>query len=122
MRKRVSSIVAISAVCAAFGVTVFAVGAQAAVRHFDGTVLSKDSAGKTVQVRTQSGAKLTFKVTARTKFDRIGGFSGLAKGLAVEIEATNTGGEWVATKIEPRSSGGGEESGGHGGHDGPNHT
>jgi len=62
MRKRVSSIVVISAVCAALGVAVFAVGAQAAVRHFDATVVSKSSAAKTVQVRAESGAKLTFKV------------------------------------------------------------
>jgi hypothetical protein len=117
MRKRVSSIFAISAVCAALGVVVFAGGAQAAVRHFDATVISKSSAGKTVQVRTESGAKLTFKVTARTKFERIaGGFSGLTKGLAVEIDANNASGRWVATQIEADS----DNSGGH--DDGPNHT
>jgi hypothetical protein len=122
MRKRVSSIVVISAVCAALGVTVFAVAAQAAVRHFDATVISKNSAAKTVQARTESGAKLTFKVNARTKFERIvGGFSGLTKGLAVEIDANNASGQWVATQIESQSSGGG--GGGNGGHDdGPNHT
>jgi hypothetical protein len=127
MRKRVSSIVIISAVCAALGVVVFAGGAQAAVRHFDATVLSKSSAAKTVQVHTESGAKLTFKVNARTKFERIGGgFSGLTKGLAVEIDANNASGQWVATQIEAQSSsGGGDDSGGgHGGghDDGPNHT
>lgn len=125
MRKRVSSIVVIAAVCAALGAALFAVGAQAAVRHFDATVISKSSSAKTVAVRTESGAKLTFKVTARTKFERIaGGFSGLTKGLAVEIDATNASGSWVATQIEARSSGGGDESGGHGGghDDGPNHT
>ena len=131
MRKRVSSIVGISAVCAALGVAVFAVGAQAAVRHFDATVLSKNAAAKTVQVRTESGAKLTFKVNARTKFERIGGgFSGLTKGLAVEIDANNASGRWVATQIEPDSdNSGGDDSGGddHGGHggghdDGPYHT
>jgi len=127
MRKRVSSIVVISAVCAALGVVVFAGGAQAAVRHFDATVLSKSSAAKTVQVRTESGAKLTFKVNARTKFERIGGgFSGLTKGLAVEIDANNASGQWVATQIEAQSSSGGgnDSGGGHGGgnDDGPNHT
>jgi hypothetical protein len=127
MRKRVSSIVLISAVCAALGVAVFAAGAQAAVRHFDGTVISKDSTAKTVRVRTESGAKVSFKVNARTRFERIGGgFSGLTKGLAVQIDANNASGQWVATQIEPRSSGGGggnSGGGGHGGHDdGPNHT
>jgi hypothetical protein len=127
MRKRVSSIFVISAVCAALGVVVFAAGAQAAVRHFDATVVSKSGTAKTVQVRTESGAKLTFKVTARTKFERIaGGFSGLAKGLAVEIDADNPSGQWVATQIESGSSGGnrgGSDDSGGGGHDdGPNHT
>ena len=64
MRKRVSSIFAIGAVCAALGVVVFAAGAQAAVRHIDATVIAKDSAAKTVQVRSESGAKLTFVVNA----------------------------------------------------------
>ncbi len=131
MRKRVSSMVVIGAVGAALGVVVFAGGAQAAVRHFDATVISKSSATKTVQVHTESGAKLTFKVNARTKFERIGGgFSGLTKGLAVEIDADNASGQWVATQIEARSpsgggGGGGDDSGGgHGGghDDGPNHT
>jgi len=131
MRKRVSSIVGISAVCAALGVAVFAVGAQAAVRHFDATVLSKNAAARTVQVRTESGAKLTFKVNARTKFERIGGgFSGLTKGLAVEIDANNASGQWVATQIESDSDNsggddsGGDDDGGHGGghDDGPYHT
>jgi hypothetical protein len=132
MRKRVSSIVVISAICA-LGVIVFAGGAQAAARHFDATVVSKSAAARTVQVRTESGAKLTFQVTARTKFERIGGgFSGLTKGLAVEIDANNASGRWVATQIESGSSGGnsgGDDSGGddHGHHggghdDGPNHT
>lgn len=135
MRKRVSSIFAIAAVCAALGVVVFASGAQAAVRHFDATVLSKSSAAKTVQVRTESGARMTFKVTARTKFERIGGgFSGLSRGLAVEIDANNASGQWVATQIEADSDNsggddssddhGGDDHGGHGGghDDGPNHT
>lgn len=132
MRKRVSSIVVLSAICATLGAALFATGAQAAVRHFDATVIAKDSAAKTVKVRTESGAKLTFKVTAQTKFERIGGgFSGLTKGLAVEIDATNASGRWVATQIESQSGGGGggDDSGGadHGGpggghDDGPNHT
>ncbi|HEY2478852.1 MAG TPA: hypothetical protein VGI17_08970 [Solirubrobacterales bacterium] len=124
MRKRVSSIFMIAAVCTALTVAVFAAGAQAAVRHFDVTVVSKDSAAKTIRGRTEGGAKITFKVNSRTKFDRIpGGFSGIAKGMAIEIEATNASGQWIAVQIEPRSSGGGGEGGGHGGghDDGPGH-
>lgn len=135
MRKRVSSMAVIGAVCAALGVLVFAGAAQAAVRHFDATVVSKSAAAKTVQVRTEKGAKLTFQVNGRTEFERIGGFGGLAKGLAVEIDADNASGKWVATQIEADSDkGGSDDSGGddrgnddHGGRggghdDGPNHT
>lgn len=135
MRKRVSSIFVIGAVCAALGAMVFAVGAQAAVRHVDATVISKDSSARTVVVRSESGARLTFMVNARTKFERIaGGFSGLKKGLAVEVDASNASGKWVATQIEAQSSSGGngggsddgpgDDHGGHGGghDDGPNHT
>jgi hypothetical protein len=134
MSKRVSSTVVISAVCAVLGAALFAPGAGAAVRHFDATVVSKNSSAKTVAVRTESGAKLTFKVNSRTRFERIGGgFAGLTKGLAVEIDADNASGQWVASQIESQSSGGGggggDDSGGddHGGHggghdDGPNHT
>lgn len=120
MRKRVSSIFVIGAVSAALGAAVFAVGAQAAVRHFDATVIAKDSGAKALRVRTESAAKLTFKVSSGTKFERIaGGFAGLAKGMAIEIEATKRGGSWLAIKIEPRSGSGGQ-GGGH--DDGPGHT
>lgn len=131
MRKRVSSIFVITAVCAALGAALFAGGAQAAARHFDATVVAKDSSAKTVRVRTEGGATVTVNVSARTRFERIGGgFAGLTKGMAIEIDATKTEGDWVATQIEPRSSGGGQEGagddhgGGHGGghDDGPNHT
>jgi hypothetical protein len=120
MRKHVSSILALGAVCATLGAAVFAVGAQAATRHFDATVISKDPGAKTVRVLTQSATRLTIKVNSRTVFERIGGgFGGLAKGMAIEIEATNSSGSWVAIKIEQRSG-----SGGHGGghDDGPGHT
>ncbi len=132
MRKRVSSIFVITAVCAALGAALFAVGAEAAVRHFDATIVAKDSSAKTVRVRTQGGATVTVKVNARTRFERIGGgFAGLAKGMAIEIGAFKTEGGWVAAQIEPRSvSGGGQEGsgddrgGGRGGgrDDGPNHA
>jgi hypothetical protein len=131
MRKRVSSTLVITAVCAVLGAALLAGGAQAAVRHFDATVVAKDASAKAVRVRTQGGATVTVKVNARTRFERIGGgFAGLAKGMAIEIDATKSGGAWVATQIEPRSGGGGQEGAGDdhggshgGGHDdGPNHT
>ena len=126
-KKRVSSISAIAFLCAALGTVALATGAQAASRHFDGTVLAKDAAAKTVKVRTESGAKITFKVDSKTEFERIsGGFGGLATGMRIEIDATKADGTWIARQIEPQGGGGGDHDGGGddhgGGHDGgPNH-
>lgn len=125
----VSSKVAIGALCAVLGAAVLATGADAAVRHFDATVVAKDRSAKTVRVRTESGARVTFKVTARTRFERLGGgFAALRKGTAIEVDATKASGGWVALQIEGRSgggeSGGADDNGGRGGghDDGPNHT
>ena len=130
-RKRVSAIFAIGAVCVALGAAAFAGSAAAAVRHFDATVLSKDSGARTVTVRTESGTKMTFKVTGRTEFERLAGFGALTQGKAIEIDADNAGGRWVATQIESdrdngNDSGGdddgpGDDHGGHGNDDGPGH-
>lgn len=120
MIKRVSLLVATAAL--ALGATVLP--AQAALRHIDGTVLSKDASNRTFKVTTQGGSTVRIKVTSSTKFQRIaGGFGGLHKGLAVEVEAKSTANGLVATHVETRGGGGGGGHGGGGGaDDGPNHT
>ena len=91
--------------------------ANAALRHFDGTVLSKNRAEKTFRVNTQSGRVVEFRVNATTKFERIaGGFSGLHRGLAVQVDAKRTNRGLLARLVETRGG-----SGGHGADDGPNH-
>ena len=91
----------------------------------DGTVVSKNAQSKTFQLSTQSGT-VRISVSSATVFDRISGFSALRKGLEVEVNAKQTSNALIATKIEPRSTGGNESGGGDdhgGGHDdGPNHT
>jgi hypothetical protein len=59
MSKRVSSILGVTAVCTVLAAALLPVGAQAAVRHFDATVLSKDSSSKTVRLSIEGGATLT---------------------------------------------------------------
>jgi hypothetical protein len=125
--KRVTSVLAITVVAGALMLGVLATAAQAALRHFDGTVVSKSAAAKTFQITTQGGSKVTLRVSGSTVFERIaGGFSGLRKGMQVQVDAIQANGGLVAKKVEPQSSGGGggEGSGGHGGgsDDGPNHT
>jgi hypothetical protein len=117
MIKRVSLLIATAALM--LGAT--ALPAQAALRHIDGTVLSKDASNRTFKVTTQGGSTVRIKVNSSTQFQRIaGGFSGLHKGLAVEVEAQNTSNGLVATHVETRGGGGGGNGGGA--DDGPNHT
>jgi hypothetical protein len=114
----------------AFVLAAVAGPAAAAVRHIDGTVVSKNAQTKTVQLSTQSG-NVRIQVTSTTKFERISGFGALRKGLEVEVDAKQTSNGLVATQIETRSGSGGgnddsagDDHGGHGGghDDGPNHT
>jgi hypothetical protein len=112
-------------VAGALALALLAPGAQAATRHIDGTVLSKDASTRTFRLATQSGT-LRVKVNAGTDFERIAGFGGLHKGLAVEVDAVRTANGLLATQVETRGGGGGggDDHGGSGGgsDDGPNHT
>lgn len=131
MTKRVSTLVAITALAATMILGAIASPAQAALRHIDGTVVSKDAGSNSFRIKTQNGNKLRIKVTASTKFQRIAGFGGLHKGLAIEVEAKSTSNGLVATHVETRGGGTGggggadDNGGGHGGggaDDGPNHA
>lgn len=118
------STLAITVIAGALMFGVLASTAGAALKHYDGTVVSKNATAKTFRITTQGGSKLTFKVNGTTVFERIaGGFGGLSKGLAIEVDAVQTKAGLVARKVEPQGSGGGG-GGGHGGgsDDGPNHT
>lgn len=122
LSKRVS--VLIAAALAALAISVLAVPAQAALRHIDGTVASKNASNHTFRITTQSGNKLTIRVNSATKFQRIaGGFSGLHAGMQIEVEAQQTDKGLLAKHVETRNGGGGNGGGGGGGSDdGPNHT
>lgn len=127
--KRVTSLFAVLAIATALVLAALAGPAAAAIRHIDGTVVSKNAQSKSFQLSTQSGT-VRIRVGSATVFERISGFGGLRKGLEIEVDAKQTSNGLLATKIEPRESGGGNESGGgddNGGHggghdDGPNHT
>jgi hypothetical protein len=129
--KRVS-LFAMFAAAAAMMLGVLALQAQAAIRHIDGTVLSKDSTERTFRIATQNGNRIRIQVNSSTQFERIaGGFGGLRKGLQVEVDARRTENGLVAVQVEPQGGGGGggdddggddHGSGGGGDDDGPNHT
>ena len=91
-------------------------GAAAAVRHFEGTIVSVNRTARAFRLRDSERGTVTIKVTSRTRFQRVGGFAGLRAGMT-RIEATvrRSAGRWVATVVE-RSGGGGRHGGGrHGG-------
>jgi Domain of unknown function (DUF5666) len=130
LRKRVSALT-VAALAAALAVGVLAAPAQAALRHIDGTVLSKDSGSRTFRITTESGNRLRIKVNGATEFERIAGFGALHKGMRIEVDAARTDSGLLAKQVEPQGGngggGGGDDSGGddHGGggaDDGPNHT
>ncbi|HET8954701.1 MAG TPA: DUF5666 domain-containing protein [Solirubrobacterales bacterium] len=106
----------------ALAVGLVAAPAQAALRHIDGTVVSKNSDNRTFKLSTQGGT-VRIKVNGTTKFDRIAGFGSLHKGMKVEVDAQTTSNGLVAKQVEPQGGGGGGDHGGGGGaDDGPNHT
>jgi hypothetical protein len=120
------------ALAGALAVGLIAAPAQAALRHIDGSVVSKSSDSRTFKLSTQSGT-VRIKVNGTTEFERIAGFGALHKGLKIEVDAQTTSNGLVAKQIEPQGGNGGgggnddsggddHGSGGHGADDGPNHT
>jgi hypothetical protein len=82
--------------------------AQAALRHFDGTVLSKNRDARTFRIETENGRTKRFRVNRSTEFERIdGGFSGLHRGLRVEVDAKRTDRGLLARQVERRRPGSG---------------
>lgn len=123
--KRVSSLLILIAV-AALTAAVLAAPAGAAIRHIDGTIVSKNAKDRSFKLSTQSGT-LRIRVDSSTVFERISGFGGLRSGLAIEVDAKQTSKGLLAKQIETQGGGGNDNGGGddHGGHradDGPNHT
>jgi hypothetical protein len=132
MRMNRLALFATAAFAAVLMVGLFAVTAQGALRHIDGTVVSKNSDNRTFRISTQSGNTIRIKVNGTTEFERIAGFGALYKGLRIEVDAQTTTNGLVAKQVEPQGgnggggggdSGGDDQGGGGGGaDDGPNHT
>jgi Domain of unknown function (DUF5666) len=76
--------------------------ATAAARHFDGTVASVARTTRTFKMRTENGRRIRLVVRRATRFERIAGFSGLAKGQDIEVSAVRRDGRWIALEVERR--------------------
>ncbi|HEU5254153.1 MAG TPA: DUF5666 domain-containing protein [Solirubrobacterales bacterium] len=129
MIGRRAALIATAVLAGALTVGLFAAPAQAALRHIDGTVVSKNSDNRTFRLATQNGNSLRIKVNGATEFERIAGFGALHKGMRIEVDAKTTADGLLAKQIETRGGGGGgnddgggDDHGGGGNDDGPNHT
>jgi hypothetical protein len=115
MRRKFFLTAALVAVTAVAASSVPAVAAptagSAALREFEGTVVSKNSAARTFRLRDSERGTVRIRVTGNTRFERIAGFAGLKVG-ATNIESTvrRRDGRWIAVEVE-RSGGGGEHGG-----------
>ena len=85
--------------------------AVASAAEYEGTVVSVNRDNRTFRLHDSERGTIRIKVTSRTRFERIAGFSGLRKGMT-RIEATvhRSNGRWVASEVE-RSGGGGRHGG-----------
>jgi hypothetical protein len=119
-RKSVSALLATTVIAGAMMFGAIAAPAQAALKHVDGTVMSKDAGARTFRISTQGGNRVRFTVNSHTVFERIaGGFGGLDKGMRIQVDYLRTSTGLLAKKVEPQGGGG---AGGGGADDGPGHT
>ena len=115
MRRKLitGALVATTAVAAAApaGSSGAAPTADAALREFEGTIVSKNRDARTFRLRDSERGTVRIRVTRNTRYERIDGFGGLKVG-ARNIEATVRRGDdrWIALEVE-RSGGGGEHGG-----------
>ena len=106
---------AAAVIAAGLLVAAIAAPAQAALKHYDGTVLG--SGQDSFRIKTESGRKLKFEVNGRTDFERIsGGLAGLDRGDRIEVDAKAAGG---SLNGGGGNGGADDNGGGHGGTDDP---
>ena len=85
---------------------------SAALREFEGTVVSVNRDKRTFRLRDTERGTVRIRVTRNTRFERIAGLAGLRRGMTnIESVVRRSNGRWVAREVE--RSGGGE----HGGRD-----
>ena len=103
--KRIAIIAGIAAIA------LVAPAAAQAATEYEGTVVSVNRDNRTFRLHDSERGTIRIKVTSRTRYERVAGFSGLRKGMT-RIEATvrRSNGRWVALEVE-RSGGGGRHGG-----------
>jgi Domain of unknown function (DUF5666) len=126
MLRKKAALVVTAMLAGALAIGLVAAPAQAALRHVDGTVVSKNGDNRTFKITTQNGNTLRIKVNGTTEFERIADFGALRKGMQIEVDYLRTDSGLLAKQVEPQGGGGGDgggdDNGGGGSDDGPNHT
>jgi hypothetical protein len=85
--------------------------AGAAVREYEGTVVSVNRDKRTFRLHDTERGTVRIKVNRNTRFERINGLRGLRAGQAsIEAVVARSNGRWVALEVE-RSGGGGRHGG-----------
>jgi hypothetical protein len=86
-------------------------GSAAALREYEGTVVSVNRTNRTFRLRDTERGTVRIRVNRNTRFERIDGLSGLRAGMTnIEAVVKRSNGRWVALEVE-RSGGGGEHGG-----------
>ena len=99
------------ALIATAALAVSAPAASAQTREYEGTVVSVNRSERTFSIRDSERGTIRVRVTSRTRFERINGFSGLKVGATnIETVVRRSNGRWVAIEVE-RSGGGGKHGG-----------
>src|SRR4051812_47059399 len=89
------------------------VAAAAQATHYEGTITGVNRSARTFRIRDTERGTVTVRVTSRTRYQRIAGFSALRVGMRnVETTVRRSGGRFVATVVE-RSGGGRHGGRGH---------
>jgi len=97
--KRIGTITAVAAAVTAAALPATGAGATAAqtaapLRQFEGTVASVNRDARTFRLRDVERGTVRIKVTSRTRFERLAGFSSLRRGLnRIEAKVRRRGGD-----------------------------
>jgi hypothetical protein len=113
-RQSLPAAVAITVVAAASALVLLVAPAQAAFRHFDGTVVGKNVNTRTFRIDSERGER-RFRVNASTHFARVHGLEGMHRGMEIEVIAVPGRGGLLAREVQLRNGPGGDvEDNNHG--------
>jgi hypothetical protein len=117
--QRLPTVLAIAAIAAASALALLAAPAEAAFRHFEGTVVGKNTNAKTFRISTERGER-RFRVNAATRWQSVHGLEGMYPGMLIEVDAITTRKGLLASKVVLRGPGAGDVEDNGRGEDEPN--